>query len=88
MLNDPNKLEYYLSDKKDRHYQFWKRDPLAIPISSEKILIQKLEYIHNNPIKEIWSLSTLAEDYKWSSARFYFDGTDEFEFLTHHKDAG
>jgi REP element-mobilizing transposase RayT len=30
-------LQHYKSDKKDRSFQFWKRDPLAIPIDSEKI---------------------------------------------------
>lgn len=27
----------------DRLYQFWKRDPLAIPLSTEDVLIQKLD---------------------------------------------
>lgn len=34
-------LKQFISDIKDRAYQFWKRDPLAIPITSEKNLIQK-----------------------------------------------
>jgi hypothetical protein len=65
--------------------QFWKRDPLAIHLSSEENLIQKLEYIHNNPIREKWNLASQPEDYKWSSSRFYKDGTDEFGILTHFK---
>ena len=88
LINDLYKLENYRSDKIDRQYQFWKRDPLAIPLSTEKILIQKLQYIHDNPVKEKWSLSVLAEEYRWSSAKFYDDGTDEFNLLTHYKDAG
>lgn len=78
-------LELFRSDKIDRSYQFWKRDPLAIPVSTEEILIQKLNYIHSNPIKEKWSLAVNPEDYKWSSARFYLDGTDEFGILTHFR---
>jgi hypothetical protein len=42
-------LKDYKSEKMDRNYQFWKRDRLAIPISTETILIQKLDYIHFNP---------------------------------------
>ena len=50
--NNPPQLLNYLSDKNDRQYQFWKRDPLAIPLSTIKILEQKLEYTHNNPVAE------------------------------------
>jgi len=32
----------YKSDKDDRAFQFWKRDPLVIPVSSEKIFISNL----------------------------------------------
>ena len=83
-LMQTNQLSLYKSDKIDREYQFWKRDPLAVPISSEKILVCKLEYIHDNPVK--WGLCTLPEDYKWSSAKFYNNGVDEFNLLTHYKD--
>jgi REP element-mobilizing transposase RayT len=78
-------LEKFRVDKFDRKMQFWKRDPLAIHLSSEENLIQKLEYIHNNPIREKWNLASQPEDYKWSSSRFYKDGTDEFGILTHFK---
>ncbi len=85
-LSQTNQLHFYKSDKNDRAYQFWKRDPLAVPISSEKIFINKLEYIHNNPVKEKWKLCLYPEDYRWSSARFYLEGTDEFNMLTHYKE--
>lgn len=81
--NNPERLNQYLSEKNDRSYQFWKRDPLAIPLSRESILIQKLDYIHDNPIQEKWNLSAQPEDYRWSSANFYETGVDEFGFLTH-----
>lgn len=76
-------LSIYSSDKADRSFQFWKRDPLAFPISSEKILISKLDYIHFNPVKA--GICQVPEDYRWSSARFYFDGVDEFGIVTHFK---
>lgn len=78
-------LHQYSSNKTDRKFQFWKRDPLAIPLSNENILIEKLNYIHNNPIKEKWSLANLPEDYRFSSASFYKTGFDEFNFLTHFR---
>jgi putative transposase len=85
LKKDLMNLQKFMVDKIDRKMQFWKRDPLAIPLSSEENLIQKLEYIHNNPIKEKWKLSNSPEDYRWSSAGFYKNGIDEFGFLTHFK---
>ncbi len=82
-LNETNVdlLQQFKSDKKDRSFQFWKRDPLAIPIDSEKIFYQKLDYIHLNPTTEKWQLAKLPEDYRWSSASFYENGIDEFGIL-------
>jgi REP element-mobilizing transposase RayT len=82
-LKQNNQLQLYVSDKPDRSYQFWKRDPLAIPISSERVFLSKLAYIHNNPVK--WGLCANLEDYRWSSAKFYTEGKDEFNMLTHYK---
>ncbi len=83
---DPLHLLNYSLNKIDRKYQFWKRDPLAVPLSTIQILEQKLEYIHNNPVVEKWALCKLPEEYRWSSARFYMENTDEFNFLSHYKD--
>jgi len=38
------------------------------------MLNQKIEYIHNNPVKK--NLVEKAEDWKYSSARFYLKGED------------
>jgi putative transposase len=83
----PQVLEQFTSGKRDRKYQFWKRDALAIPISTESIFLQKLEYIHLNPLRDNWKLCAHAEDYRWSSAGFYLKGFDEFGILKHFKDA-
>ncbi|MFP5039824.1 transposase [Parasediminibacterium sp. JCM 36343] len=83
---NPTLLQQYKSDKSDRSFQFWKRDPLAIQISSEIILMDKLKYIHNNPIKEKWSLCRYPEEYLWSSARFYLDGSDQFGIVKDFRD--
>jgi len=39
---------------------------------TEKFIVQKLNYIHNNPC--VAGLCTLPEEYKHSSARFYLTG--------------
>jgi len=38
----------------------------------------------NNPVKA--GLCKHAEDYKYSSAKFYETDIDDWEFITHHKD--
>ena len=42
---------------------------------------QKLEYIHYNPLRA--GLCVVPEDYYYSSAKFYLDGKNSFEMLTH-----
>jgi hypothetical protein len=80
-LSNPDLLNDFISTKQDRNYQFWKRDPLAIPLSTLSIFEQKLAYIHNNPIQEKWKLSNSPEEYRWSSVQFYKTVYDEFNFL-------
>lgn len=85
-LNHPQVLEVFKVEKGDRSYQFWQRDALAVEIKGRDMLHQKLNYIHLNPLAERWNLALRPEDYKWSSARFYETGEDEFGFLTHFMD--
>ena len=84
-VNDPEKLKNYVSQKTDRKYQFWKRDPLAVILNSGKSFLQKLNYIHNNPVTEKWQLTVTPEEYKWSSAKFYESGIDEFGIITDYR---
>ena len=44
-------------------------------LESDKFMEQKLDYIHNNPIRAKVVLTNDPIDYKHSSARQYFDGT-------------
>jgi hypothetical protein len=43
--------------------------------------MQKLKYIHNNPMAEHWNLVQNPYDYKYSSARYYDVNEKSFEFL-------
>jgi putative transposase len=79
---DKLKLEQYRVNAKDREYQFWERNALSIDLWSPDVFMQKLEYIHNNPLQEKWHLAEFPEDYKYSSAKFYETGYDEFGILT------
>ena len=69
-------------NKHDREYQIWKREPLGVELLNESMFRQKLEYIHYNPVKA--GLCTVPEDYYYSSARFYYNGTNSFGMLKHY----
>ncbi|MEQ8336534.1 MAG: transposase [Cyclobacteriaceae bacterium] len=82
--NDPKLLSEFFVNLKDREYQIWQRSPMNIELYTEKVFEQKLDYIHYNPVKA--GLCQLPEEYKYSSASFYYLQKSEFEFLTHYKD--
>ncbi|MES1223833.1 MAG: transposase, partial [Bacteroidota bacterium] len=82
----PLVLEKFKVAIKDREYQFWEYRPLSIDLWSQQIFEQKLNYIHENPIKEKWKLSETPESYYYSSAAFYIEQKDDFGFITHYKD--
>ena len=74
-------LETLKVNKYDRTYQIWKREPLSIELFTETFM-QKLHYIHNNAVAA--GLVNFAEEYKYSSAKFYHQGIDEFNIITHY----
>ncbi|HTN07942.1 REP-associated tyrosine transposase [Agriterribacter sp.] len=81
--DDKNPLiEQCRVNKADREYQVWKRKPLSIELRSESVFVQKLEYIHYNPVKA--GLCNFPEEYYYSSALFYEKGIDHFNMLSHY----
>jgi len=52
-------------------YKVWEDGYNAKDVFSPDFLRQKMEYVHNNPLQPHWKLAERAEDYAWSSARFY-----------------
>jgi putative transposase len=77
-------LELFFVNAKDRKYQFWERNPLSIELRTHRAFLQKLNYIHNNPVRA--GICSLPYEYKYSSARFYETGIDNWGFLTHYRD--
>ena len=49
--NHPAVLAYFKVDAKDREYQFWERNALSVELRNHTVFIQKMEYIHWNPVK-------------------------------------
>ncbi len=85
LQTDRSYLERYRVNAKDREYQFWERNALSIDLWTPAVITQKLDYIHNNPLQEKWKLAEFPEEYKYSSAKFYESGIDEFDLLTHYR---
>jgi putative transposase len=74
-------LHEMLVETKDRKYQVWQRNSLNVPLWSQKVMDQKLEYIHMNPVRA--GLCEYPEQYKYSSARFYLLNEKNWDFLSH-----
>ena len=51
------------------NHQFWRHDNHPIELWSNKVIAEKICYIHNNPVDE--GLVYRPEDYVYSSARDY-----------------
>ena len=69
--------------KRNQKYKVWQDGNHAIEISSAKLLYEKIDYIHNNPVEA--GIVANAEDYLFSSARNYsgLDNYVEVEVLNH-----
>jgi len=76
-----NVLELFYVGAKDRMYQFWERNPLSVELYTPAVMYQKLEYIHENPVKA--GLCRMPEEYRYSSASFYETGEKEWVWLSH-----
>jgi len=81
---DSPTLELFKSTQSDRAYHFWERRPYIATMNDREVLLQKLDYIHNNPVKA--GLCSAPEEYLFSSARFYHDRPNEWSFLTHYSE--
>lgn len=69
-------------DKSNKAHSFWQRNSLPIDIYSEKVIDQKLDYIHFNPCSGKWMLVDDPINYLYSSYEFYEKGIDSFGFLS------
>ena len=74
-------LALFKSTQSDRAYHFWERRNYVATMNDRRVLLQKLDYIHNNPIRV--GLCSTPEDYLFSSVRFYLDKPNQWDFLTH-----
>jgi hypothetical protein len=52
------------------NFQLWRKDNHPIALYDQKILHQKLDYLHNNPVEA--GFVEKPEDYLYSSAKDYY----------------
>ena len=62
---------YKKAHKHDRTYQFWQEGVHPELIQGDEMMRQKVEYIHQNPVKR--GYVDKAEHWRYSSARNYLD---------------
>jgi REP element-mobilizing transposase RayT len=88
------KIKFYLVDNNmpiinelivnhhDRLYKIWQSNSFSIELWSQSVFLQKMEYIHYNPVRA--GLCSIPEDYKYSSASYYELNYSEWDFITHY----
>ncbi|MFZ0063541.1 MAG: transposase [Pyrinomonadaceae bacterium] len=84
--NHTHSLEKLRHRERDRGYKYslWQREKNVLPVFSERVFIEKLNYIHQNPVRA--GLVEQATDYRWSSARLWQGCPIEDEPLLVDKD--
>ena len=66
-------------DKKIKRYRLWQEGYHPLLIKSHEFYMQKLNYIHANPVRQ--ETVSYAEDYKYSSAVDYSGGKDLLDVI-------
>ena len=62
-------FEHYATYKEKQAHQLWTHENHAEHVYSQKFIEQKVQYIHNNPVRS--GIVAKPEDYLYSSARNY-----------------
>lgn len=55
----------------NEHYQFWQQDYHPVELSNETIFKQRMDYLHDNPVRA--GIVYDASHYKYSSASDYYE---------------
>ena len=76
----PDYIELFKVNARDRKYQFWEKKSLSIPSLSLNDVANHIIHIHERPVN--LGLCQTSIDYFFSSARFYEAHLDSWGFLT------
>jgi putative transposase len=80
------KLVTVREKKKGQLHKVFKQSFDAKAIFSDKFLMQKINYIHNNPVNKKWNLAKDFVSYEHSSASFYELGIAQHFLPAHYLD--
>jgi len=83
MMSLLHPLELAGQQKGDRDFLVWE-DSLARCVETEQVLLETIEYIHNNPCSKNWHLVENRADYGYSSACFYDRGERSVIDIDHY----
>ncbi len=72
--------------EKGKKHCFWKNSFEVKECRTEKFLLQKLHYMHNNRVSGKWKLVTSPEEFLHSSASFYFKGKQQIFAVIHYNE--
>ncbi|MCA9749085.1 MAG: hypothetical protein KC414_08260, partial [Romboutsia sp.] len=72
-------LELCKVNLKDRQYMIWQPNSMSIDLYTDRVYSQKIDYIHDNPVKA--KLCLKAEDYFYSSADYYYLNKSKWKFI-------
>jgi REP element-mobilizing transposase RayT len=78
-----------VSDKdrlKGKLHEVWKNGFDVKSCRTEKFILQKLNYMHNNPCSGKWKLSEKPTSYEHSSSSFYDLGIKKYKHLKDYRD--
>ncbi|RJO64549.1 MAG: hypothetical protein C4523_18040 [Myxococcales bacterium] len=70
---EPKLENFFLTEKGES--ELWLNSNMPEPVEQEAFLRQKLDYIHNNPVRKQYVRE--AKDWYWSSALYYETGRPE-----------
>jgi REP element-mobilizing transposase RayT len=88
ILNEPESrkewiLEYFKNEadriKRNKNYKIWQDGNQVKEIYSNEFFLQKLDYIHQNPVQDLFVKN--PEDYLFSSARNYSESDAYLEIV-------
>jgi REP element-mobilizing transposase RayT len=71
LLNQMKEAVIDKDRRRNKKHELWQGTFDVKECRTEKFILQKLNYIHNNPCAERWKLANKPYEYLHSSARFY-----------------
>jgi REP element-mobilizing transposase RayT len=76
----------YKDRRRGKKHEIWIDSFDVKECRTEKFILQKLIYIHENPVRGKWKLCTSSLDYLHSSAPFYFNGRQQLFPVRDYRD--